>query len=58
MVCPIETLLVAGKAMQRLIAALMTTGRCDLPATEMMTFTEVKKVLGLDDVINLRAQLG
>src|SRR3954453_2388965 len=39
-VCPIETLLVAGKAVQRLIEALMTRGRCDLPATEMMTFAE------------------
>ena len=30
-VCPIETLLVAGKAVQRLIEALLTRGRCDLP---------------------------
>jgi 2-methylisocitrate lyase-like PEP mutase family enzyme len=56
-VCPIESLLVAGKAVQRVIEALMTRGRCDLPATEMMTFAEVKKVLGLDDVMELRARL-
>jgi 2-methylisocitrate lyase-like PEP mutase family enzyme len=56
-VCPIETLLVAGKAVQRLIESLMTRGRCDLPATEMMTFADVKKVLGLDDVMGLREKL-
>jgi 2-methylisocitrate lyase-like PEP mutase family enzyme len=53
-VCPIETLLVAGKAVQRLIEALMTRGRCDLPDSDMMTFAEVKKVLGLDEVMGLR----
>ena len=58
MVCPIETLLVAGKAVQRLIEALMTRGRCDLPDAEMMTFAEVKKVLGLDEVMGLRERLG
>ena len=56
-VCPIETLLVAGKAVQRLIEALMTRGRCDLPDSEMMTFAEVKKVLGLDEVMGLRDKL-
>ncbi len=56
-VCPIETLLVTGRAVQRLIEALMTRGRCDLPELEMMTFAEVKKVLGLDDVMGLRAAL-
>jgi 2-methylisocitrate lyase-like PEP mutase family enzyme len=56
-VCPIETLLVAGKAVQRLIESLMTRGRCDLPDSEMMTFAEVKKVLGLDDVMGLRERL-
>jgi 2-methylisocitrate lyase-like PEP mutase family enzyme len=56
-VCPIETLLVAGKAVQRLIEALMTRGRCDLPESEMMTFADVKKVLGLDDVMGLRDRL-
>jgi 2-methylisocitrate lyase-like PEP mutase family enzyme len=56
-VCPIETLLVAGKAVQRLIQALLSTGRCDLPDADMMTFAEVKKVLGLDDVMGLRERL-
>jgi carboxyvinyl-carboxyphosphonate phosphorylmutase len=56
-VCPIETLLVAGRAIQRLIGALMTRGRADLPDAEMMTFAEVKQVLGLDDVFGLRQSL-
>src|SRR5262249_5296311 len=41
-VCPIESLLVAGAAIQRLIQALLTRGRCDLPPSEMMTFDQVK----------------
>jgi len=53
-VCPIETLLVAGKAIQRVIQSLLSRGRADLPESEMMTFAEVKQVLGLDDVLGLR----
>jgi 2-methylisocitrate lyase-like PEP mutase family enzyme len=56
-VCPIESLLVAGTAIRRLIDALLTRGRVDLPAGEMMTFAEVKKVLGLDEVLGIRDQL-
>jgi 2,3-dimethylmalate lyase len=57
-VCPIESLLVAGAAIQRLIQALLTRGRCDLPASEMMTFDQVKQLLGLSEVLNLRQMLG
>jgi 2-methylisocitrate lyase-like PEP mutase family enzyme len=57
-VCPIESLLVFGTAMRRLIDALLTRGRCDLPAAEMMTFAEVKKLLGLDEILGLREKLG
>ncbi len=53
-VCPIESLLVTGTAVKRLIETLLTRGRADLPAEEMMTFAEVKKVLGLDEVLGLR----
>jgi len=53
-VCPIETLLVAGRAVQRLIHALQTTGRGDLPADEMMTFAEVKEALGVKEWLGLR----
>ena len=57
-VCPIESLLIAGAAIQRLIHTLLKRGRVDLPAGEMMTFAEVKKVLGLEDVLGLRERLG
>jgi 2-methylisocitrate lyase-like PEP mutase family enzyme len=56
-VCPIESLLICGTAIQRLIQALLTRGRVDLPPGEMMTFAEVKQVLGLDEVTRLREQL-
>jgi len=57
-VCPIESLLVAGAAIQRLIQALLSTGRVDQPGSEMMTFAQIKKVLGLDEVLGLRDKLG
>lgn len=50
-VCPIETLMVAGAAIHRLIAALMNTGRVD-EDVEMMTFAEVKRTLGLEDILD------
>jgi 2-methylisocitrate lyase-like PEP mutase family enzyme len=56
-VCPIESLLAAGKAVQRLIHALLTRGRVDQPAADLMTFAEVKQVLGLDEVMTLRQKL-
>lgn len=56
-VCPIESLLVAGKAIQRLIAAFLSRGRADLPADEMLTFAEVKQLLGLDEVLGLRGKV-
>src|SRR5262245_10658781 len=57
-VCPIESLLVFGTAMRRLIDALLTRGRCDLPAGEMMSFAEVKELLGLEEILGLRARPG
>jgi 2-methylisocitrate lyase-like PEP mutase family enzyme len=56
-VCPIESLLVAGAAVQRLITTLLTRGRVDSPSGEMMTFDQVKQVLGLDNVLGLRDRL-
>ena len=56
-VCPIESLLVAGTAIQKLIKTLLDRGRVDLPAEEMMTFAQVKKILGLDEVLGLRQRL-
>jgi 2-methylisocitrate lyase-like PEP mutase family enzyme len=57
-VCPIETLLVTGAAVQRLIRALLTHGRADQPECEMLTFGQVKELLGLDEVLGLRDRLG
>lgn len=52
-VCPIESLLVTATAVRRLIDALLTTGRVDgLP--DMMSFAEVKQLLGLDAWLGLR----
>ncbi|MBI1916196.1 MAG: isocitrate lyase/PEP mutase family protein [Planctomycetes bacterium] len=56
-VCPIESLLVAGAAIRRLIESLLHHGRTDLPASEMMTFAEVKQLLGLEEIMGLRGQL-
>ena len=56
-VCPIESLLVTATAVQRLIRALLTRGRVDLPPEEMMTFAQVKELLGLDEVLGLRERL-
>jgi 2-methylisocitrate lyase-like PEP mutase family enzyme len=52
-VCPIESLLVTAAAVRRLIAALAQTGRVD-GVEGMLSFAEVKKVLGLDELLGLR----
>src|SRR5262245_60429039 len=56
-VCPIESLLAAGAAIQRLIQNLMHRGRVDLPGPEMLTFAQVKQLLGLNEVLGLRASV-
>jgi len=56
-VCPIESLLVTAAAMRKLMQSLLSRGRCDLPGPEMATFSEVKQLLGLDDVLGLRQRL-
>src|SRR6516162_4870138 len=56
-VCPIESLLVTGTAMLKLISRLLTTGRVDLPPSEMMTFAQVKDLLGLDEVLGWRERV-
>ena len=43
--------------MQKLIQALLTKGRVDQPDAEMMTFAEIKKLLGLDEVVTLRERM-
>jgi 2-methylisocitrate lyase-like PEP mutase family enzyme len=56
-VCPIETLLAAASAVRRVIDALMRRGRADAGAGDTMTFDEVKDVLGLGEILGLRARL-
>jgi 2-methylisocitrate lyase-like PEP mutase family enzyme len=56
-VCPIESLLVTGLAVQRLIEQLKTRGRVDLGAEQMMTFAQVKDVLGLPEILGLRERM-
>src|SRR5712691_551282 len=56
-VCPIESLLVLGAGLRRLIATFLERGRVELPPDEMMTFAEIKQLLGLDEVLGLRDRL-
>jgi 2-methylisocitrate lyase-like PEP mutase family enzyme len=56
-VCPIESLLVTAAAMRKLIQSLLNRGRCDLPGSEMATFSEVKQLLGLDEILGLKQRL-
>lgn len=56
-VCPIESLLVMGAAVRKLIDALVTHGRVDHLAADMMTFSQIKEVLGLPEVLGLRDRL-
>jgi 2-methylisocitrate lyase-like PEP mutase family enzyme len=56
-VCPIESLLVLGAGLRRLLATFLERGRVELPPDEMMTFAEIKQLLGLDEVLGLRDRL-
>jgi 2-methylisocitrate lyase-like PEP mutase family enzyme len=56
-VCPIESLLVTGLAVERLIQSLLTKGRVDLEKDQMLTFAQVKEVLGLRDVLGWRERV-
>jgi 2-methylisocitrate lyase-like PEP mutase family enzyme len=55
-VCPIESLLVAGAAILRLIDNLLTTGRVD-QTPDMLGFADIKKLLGLEEILDLRKRL-
>ena len=56
-VCPIESLLIAGAAIKKLIGALITDGKVDSLSGDMMTFAQIKKLLGVDEVLSLRDKL-
>ena len=47
-VCPIETLLVCGRALRDLCAAWKTTGQVDALVEQAMSFPELKQLLGVD----------
>lgn len=56
-VYPIASLLITGAAMRQLARELLANGRVDTLADQMMSFDEVKALLGLDAVLNLRDRL-
>ena len=56
-VCPIASLLLCASVIRRLIETLQTQGRVDGLAGEMMSFTEIKQLLGLDEMMTLRQKL-
>ncbi len=57
-VCPIASLLATGHALRRLVHALQHEGRIDHLQPDMMTFAEIKALLGLDEILSLRKRLG
>jgi len=50
-VCPVGTLLATGAAVTRLIQSFLETGRVDRSDGPLMSFEEVKNLLGLDEVL-------
>jgi 2-methylisocitrate lyase-like PEP mutase family enzyme len=56
-VCPIESLMVCARAMRELCEAWKTTGRVDKIAMQSMSFDEVKKLLGVEQILKLRERL-
>ena len=57
MVCPVESLMVCGRAMRDLCEGWKNTGRVDKLATQAMSFAEVKKLLGVEEFLELRERL-
>ncbi len=56
-VYPVESLMVCAQAMRDLCRALLTTGRVDRLAAGATAFDEIKKILGVEQVLHLREQL-
>ena len=58
-VCPIESLMVFASALRKLLKCFKEHGRVDLPeAGQMATFSEIKKILGLDDFLSISQRVG
>lgn len=51
LVDPVATLLAAGAAVRKLTRTLFELGRLDSLSSELLTFDEVKQVLGLDEML-------
>ena len=51
MVDPVATLLATGSVVRQLAKTLFREGRIDSLADELLSFDEVKQVLGLSDII-------
>tara|TARA_R110002072_G_scaffold302710_2_gene487763 strand:- start:359836 stop:360729 length:894 start_codon:yes stop_codon:yes gene_type:complete len=51
---PVGTLLATGFVMKLLATAMLNDGRVDQLSSQMLSFAEVKKLLGLDEISNLR----
>ena len=56
-VCPIASLLLCGSVIRRLIQTLGIQGRVDSLSDEMMSFEEIKQLLGVDEITQLRQRL-
>ena len=56
-VCPIASLLITAAGVQRVVNTLLDEGRVDTLANEMLTFDQIKQLLGLDEVTALRTKL-
>jgi 2-methylisocitrate lyase-like PEP mutase family enzyme len=56
-VCPIESLMVCARAMRELCRAWKETGRVDELAARSMSFAEIKDLLRVNEVVQLRSRL-
>jgi 2-methylisocitrate lyase-like PEP mutase family enzyme len=56
-VCPIESLLVCARAMRELCDVWKTTGRVDALVQDAMSFDEVKKLLRVEEYLQLKQQV-
>jgi 2-methylisocitrate lyase-like PEP mutase family enzyme len=56
-VCPIAGLLAMGSAIRQLTESTLRSGRVDATTSELMTFEEVKTLLGVWETLNLRRRL-
>jgi 2-methylisocitrate lyase-like PEP mutase family enzyme len=57
MVCPVTTLLAAGFAIRRAAKEFLESGRVDTHPESMLTFDELKQLLGLEEHLSWRERL-